>query len=277
MKLILIFLLITFSSLAAFAQSDAKKGDSFSEVMSPEKFSIKSVYAVNREYIMDVTYAMNSIVPGETYPVLYYTDGWVHSDVFNQNGFFLGYGQEIEPVILVGISFKGDLSDWGTLRSEDFVPNIKDPNTSSGANRFLDFIKNELIPYVEQNYPVDTSDRGIYGYSLGGLFAAWVLKEEPKLFQRYGIGSPSLRHQDFALLKDQTFLKNIENLKDVKIYIEYASLEGEPHKSGVESFVEIIKTNKSIEWKKFVIDGSHLAANPTSCVKALSYLYAKER
>ena len=104
-----------------------------------------------------------------------------------------------------------------------------------------------------------------------------VIKEEPKLFQRYGIGSPSLGHQDFALLKDQTFLKNIENLKDVKIYIEYASLEGEPHKSGVESFVEIIKTNKSIEWKKFVIDGSHLAANPTSCVKALSYLYAKER
>ena len=174
---------------------------------------------------MHITYAMDSIIPGKKYPVLYYTDAWTNVDYFNLAGNVLGNSKQIEPVILVGISFDADLDEWVKLRKQDFIPNLTNPDSINGAKNFLNFIKKELMPYVEQNYPADSTDRGYFGYSLGGLFATWVLKEDPTLFKRIGIGSPWLEVDDYLLLKEQTLLKNINDLQDLKVFVEYGTLE----------------------------------------------------
>lgn len=224
---------------------------------------------------MHVTYAIDSLIPGKKYPVLYYTDAWLNVDFFNQAGDWLSYYKEIEPVILVGISFIATENDWIELRKKDFLPPRTDSDTVSGSMNFLNFISKELIPYVQEHYPADPSDRGIFGHSLGGLFATWVLKEEPNLFKRIGIGSPSLWYNDSKLLKDPKLAEHIANLNDQKIFVEYGSSEGEKQKTGAESLFELLNTNKNIQLRKFVLDGGHYSAYPETIIKTLTYLYAR--
>src|SRR5258705_6060765 len=57
------------------------------------------------------------------------------------------------------------------------------------AGHFHKFIKDELIPVIEQDYRADPSRRILAGHSLGGDFAAFALFEEPDLFDTFIIGS----------------------------------------------------------------------------------------
>ena len=133
------------------------------------------------------------------------------------------------------------------------------------------------MPYVEQNYPADSTDRGFFGYSLGGLFATWVLKEDPMLFKRIGIGSPSVAHKDYLLLKNPTLLNNISIIQDLKVFVEYGTLESERQKFGAEAIYELLNANENIEVTKYIVDGSHLSATPETWLKALTYLYANKK
>lgn len=267
-----------FSSLVCVAQSGSRTGDSFSKAYPPEKIKLKSSFASDREYVMHITYAMDSVIPGEKYPVLYYTDAWASVDYFNLMGNFLGNSKEIEPVILVGISFEADVDDWLKLRRQDLWPtSFYESDSIIHAKNFLNFIKKELMPYVEQNYPADATDRGFFGYSLGGLFATWVLKEDPLLFKRMGIGSPWVAHKDYLLLKNPTLLNNINNIQDLKVFVEYGTLENEEMKYGAEEIYRLLNDNSNIQLTKFILEGSHLSATPETWLKALTYLYAKKK
>ena len=132
------------------------------------------------------------------------------------------------------------------------------------------------MPYVEQHYPADPTDKGLYGFSAGGIFATWVLKEDPTLFKRIGLGSPSLGWEGL-LLKDQKLLNNISDLQDLKVFVEYGTLEADLQKSGAEAIYKLLKANENIEVAKFILDGSHLSAWPETIVKALTYLYGKKK
>jgi enterochelin esterase-like enzyme len=114
MKLIksIILFLFTFSSLVCIAQSGMLTGDSYSKAYPTEKIRLKSSYVSDREYIVHITYAVDSLIPGKKYPVLYYTDAWASVDYFNLIGKALSNSKEIEPVILVGISFDADWDKW---------------------------------------------------------------------------------------------------------------------------------------------------------------------
>jgi len=50
----------------------------------------------------------------------------------------------------------------------------------------------EVFPFIESNYRVSSTGRGIAGYSLGGLFSLYVLFKQPELFNLYYAGSPSI-------------------------------------------------------------------------------------
>lgn len=272
-KTIILFLAI-FSSLVCIAQNS---GDSFSKAHPTEKIKLKSSYVSNREFVIHVTNTIDSIIPGKKHPVLYYTDAWVSADYFNVMGNMLINSKEIAPVILVGISFDANVDEWKKFRRQDFIPNLTNPDSINGAKNFLNFIKKELMPYIEQHYPADPDDRGLYGYSLGGLFATWVLKEDPFLFKRIGIGSPSLKRDDYLLLKEQALLNNINVIQDLKIFVAYGALESEKMKYGAEAIYELLNANENIEVTKYIVDGSHRSATPETWLKALTYLYAKKK
>jgi uncharacterized protein len=59
------------------------------------------------------------------------------------------------------------------------------------ADKFLDFLSEELHPLIAERYRVDESALGLHGYSYGGLFATYAALRRSR-FRRIGAGSPGI-------------------------------------------------------------------------------------
>lgn len=141
------------------------------------------------------------------YPVLYFTDAyWDMPLLYSIHG-QLSYDNVIPEIILVGFSYAGDNPNYGDLRSRDLSPTKSEriPNAGDGP-KFLEYIEQSVIPYVESNYPADPKQRALGGSSLGGLFALYVMYENPELFKRYLAISPAaMWEKDYLFHLDQEY------------------------------------------------------------------------
>ena len=93
--------------------------------------------------------------------------------------------------VIIAISHIGD---WHDKRSRDFIPSDISQNVEADfgkADRFYGFMKNELIPKIENKIPNKRS-RAFIGHSFGGLFCLYTLFKEDKLFDRHFAISPSI-------------------------------------------------------------------------------------
>jgi hypothetical protein len=72
-----------------------------------------------------------------------------------------------------------------------------------GAARFLGFVREELKPWVRDQYSVDPDDSAFFGDSFGALFATFVLLNDPSTFRRYGIGSPPLEWDNHLMFEHE--------------------------------------------------------------------------
>ena len=78
----------------------------------------------------------------------------------------------------------------------DFTPVPFEGNpTSGGADKFLEFMEKELIPFVEENYQAQ-SFKTLFGHSLCGMFAVYTLFEKPEMFNAFISVSPYLQYED---------------------------------------------------------------------------------
>jgi len=263
-----------------------------------------SLYSQNRKDQFEILsksvegeiYPIEVVLPDEydstkRYPILYFTDWWFSTQSGPQLYNRMRYAGEMDPIIIVGIGTKGDMDDWRQERLRDFTPtnlpeyDMPDPDEngsrgiSGGAGNFLDFIKDELIPLVETKYPSDTLDRGFFGYSLGGLFGAYVLATEPKLFQKYILGSPTLRYDEFVM---------IERLKETPadLYSSVASIfisigEEEPgdYLKGFADFRDLMieKEVPGLEINSYIVIGEgHILSSTPAIIKGLKLLYGNK-
>lgn len=119
----------------------------------------------------------------EKYDVLYVLDGEGNTQTAADIQRFVENEGFMPPTIIVGI--------LNTDRNRDFLPthNMESPS-SGGADRFLSFIKDELIPYIDKTYPTD-GDNTIFGHSYGGVLVTYALLNEPALFKSYIAADPS--------------------------------------------------------------------------------------
>lgn len=179
------------------------------------------------------------------YPVLFYLDAFTTASGMNELAKLKMLGKDYEQMILVGISYETYPFLYGKKRERDYMPPLDAKDKDHEGDQFLTFIKSELIPYVEKEYSTDSNDRGLMGYSLGGLFTTWAFMQEPELFNRLAIISPSLWYggNDF-ILKNQALKDNIANVQNLKVFISYGSEEGEDFKKLGAELYALFKANK---------------------------------
>ncbi len=134
------------------------------------------------------------------YPVVYILDGEVLlPTVSNVQSFYSG-GFTPEMVI-VGISNdKNRMRDLTTSKVTEMYGMPFEQENGEAAN-FYKFIETELIPFVENKYPV-TNFRTLIGHSYGGLFTIYSLIHHPELFSNYLAIDPSLDWDKQKLLKE---------------------------------------------------------------------------
>jgi enterochelin esterase-like enzyme len=79
-----------------------------------------------------------------------------------------------------------------TNRGRDMNPSFEGSEfaANDASARFLSFLCDELVPYIEQKYPV-SHYRGMLGGSNAGLFMMYALAQRPEVFQAHIIISPA--------------------------------------------------------------------------------------
>lgn len=140
------------------------------------------------------------------YPVIYLLDGSLDEDFIHISGLtqFASFPwiQIIPESIVVGISNndrKHDFTFPTTVKQDQL-----DFPTTGGSADFIRFLEEEMIPFVQKHYPVDSSATTLIGQSLGGLLATEILLKKSQLFNTYIIVSPSLWWDDGSLLQVPT-------------------------------------------------------------------------
>lgn len=146
----------------------------------------------------------------ETYPVLYVLDG----NEFSLLEAIMVTWELRAKMIIVAI--------LNTDRDRDMMP-LSTPTyevTNPGAENFLSFIGNELIPHIEKSYR-SNGQRTIRGCSLSGLFIMYAFLEKPELFDNY-IGNSAGWYADmnyyFEALTDKSF-KNKDQFNGKKMFV----------------------------------------------------------
>lgn len=103
--------------------------------------------------------------------------------------------------LVVAIGDGARIDAPGNRRGRDYTPSVSTVSWArgdGGAAGFLRFVSDEVLPFVAARYPV-SGPRTLFGYSYGGLFAAYALLERPALFDQWVLGSPSVFY-DSALV-----------------------------------------------------------------------------
>lgn len=223
--------------------------------------------AADQEYLISVALPFHYAEhPDKTYPVIYVLDANMYFgmvvDMVRTLNIRVPFCNEFPDAIIVGIGYptQGSLAEiYGQvmhLRMRDFLPvrdegaeafiretfPVQDPIVSGGAHRFLQFISQELTPWIDANYRVDVADRTLMGFSWGGEFALYALFHQPLLFQRYVVVSPDLPHGNGAVLDYEQKYALRQNKLPVHLYLAYGEPEvNDYERPFLERFLETLK------------------------------------
>ncbi len=211
----------------------------------------------------------------QNYPVIYITDAMFHMEILSGSTEYI-----MEDVVLVGISWQLDmaadvLQKYGAhaSRFNDYsfwkTSHPDHPRLKFGqASNHLDFIRNDVFKYVENNYRTKPSERTYFGYSLGGVFGAYILVTQPDTFKNYVLGSPSVN----LLTKYKVEFTN-QQFK-ANVFISRGSLEEQELREPISQFVASLKARKdnSLSIESVVIEGDHGTAFPMTALRSVTWL-----
>lgn len=230
------------------------------------------------------------------YPGLYLTDANTYFGMMTDMTRNLQWGREMPEMLTIGIAYPLDSFDtdderwekWLAWRMQDFTPTNtaqidKDfgiEGIKSGeADKFIQFIEQELIPFIESNYRVKSSDRTYAGFSLGGSFGLYTLFKKPELFQRYLIGSPSIWYDDKVLMKYENSYAQTHDDLAAKLFIAVGELEEEVNAGMVRNMLELTSKMKSRNYESLslswaILDNeTHMSAPSVCFQRGLRYFF----
>ncbi len=232
-----------------------------------------------------------------TYPVLYCLDANVKFGLMNNVINNLGtLTKEIPEIIVVGIAYpiKG-LEDWVIGRNRDLTPTSvpehekywvdrlsqatgrDDIVVQSGeADKFLTFIRNELIPFIESEYRVSSKDRALHGTSLGGLFTLYALFQHPETFQRYFAGSPSISWDEPYMYKLENDFAATHNDLPARLFMCVGGLESEKYINNMNKMDSLLRSRNypNLEIESLIFENeTHGTTVPAAISRGLKMLY----
>ena len=268
--------------------------------VSLERTEIRELQSdiVGQNYELLISLPYSYTTSDTTYPVIFLLDPYRAFSMVK--GFTDGLAAPypiLPEVILVGIGYGGEginaRLNYAVGRVRDYSP-VQDTATeewyekaieragisnidviSGGAPMFLEFIKNELFPFIESNYRIDTKNRMLSGYSFGGLFGLYVLFHEPGLFNKYFLGSPSIKFKDGITLKYESSYANNHKELEAEVFMSVGGKEEEYIKS-LNKMVQQLNSrnydNLKLETHIFE-DESHFTCYPAAMSRGLIELF----
>ena len=236
-----------------------------------------------------------------TYPVLFSLDGNRSFPLYSTMSLIYETpGTNTKEIVIVGVGYKTDkdrirgLTQWAAWRTRDLTPVHQEEierywkerlsvllegenlDVQSGsAPLFLQSLREEIIPIIDANYHVSSTDRGLAGYSYGGLFTLFALFHAPEMFTRYFAGSPTMWDQLFEYEED--YASTHDDLQ-AKVFITTGSREADLLEP-VQRILDRLRSRgyPGLEVLTHVFEGEgHSSAYAASVSRALCVLYNED-
>ncbi|MFA9392117.1 MAG: alpha/beta hydrolase [Prolixibacteraceae bacterium] len=142
-----------------------------------------------------------------TYPVIYFLHGYTGyetADVWNAEYYYSQTAKgQFPEVIMV---FPNGMNEW-------YI------NNANGKTLIETHIIHELLPFIDQKYRTNSSERGITGFSMGGYGAVRYYLKYPGLFNYAVSIDGSLYAPEHVSLPDiMPSFGNITNLNENSVY-----------------------------------------------------------
>jgi len=162
--------------------------------------------------------------PAARYPVLVFPDaeekGQFRSALANIQ--FLVDRQLIPPLMVVGVPYLANrIHELTPPASGSTAQNYP---TAGGADRTMQFIADELLPWVDARYPT-LPTRLLAGHSAGGLFALYAMVTRPDVFRIVIAMSPALFWNDDAFSAEAAARLAADTLHARTLFLTSGGLE----------------------------------------------------
>jgi predicted alpha/beta superfamily hydrolase len=175
------------------------------------------------------------------YPVIYVLDGSSQDQHIADKFDSLSNLALVQQTIVVGIP---NMS--GANRTLQLVPPfmLTDPDKPESppgtADSFLDFMEQELIPFIAEKYGA-SGPRLFAGNSRGGLLVMYSLIHKPDLFMgRFCFSTPLWRQNNLLVSKMNEFLVSNKQMNSF-LFVSAGANETVNIKSGLDTLTKVLK------------------------------------
>lgn len=254
---------------------------SFSQVV--EEITIAQRIKLESEVLKEertifVSTPLNYATSSKSYPVLYLLDG-SYTDIRYSTGLVSTLSQNaLCPEMIVvaiantdrfrdmtpntaNINYMGNKSDWGTDHGK--------------ADKFLEFIKTELFPYIEKNYRTEPY-RVFAGHSNGGMCVVHAFLSHNEMFNGYIGSSPSLWWDSGLFERTAREKLSSMDLKQKSFYFSAGSKEYPGTIRDSFSFAQTLeeKSPEGFRWMFDFLEGEdHMSQKPTTLNNGLRFIF----
>ena len=255
---------------------------------------------LGKEYKILVALPSGYAESKETYPVLYVLDADISFGTIAETTRNLAAGRkmfsiEVPDMIVVGVGYPIEgrtcYTNWDMAKPSEYAgARAKDLTStedatmegwpSGGASDFMAFIRDDLKPLINSNYRANPEDSTIYGHSLGGLFALYVLFHRPDTFNRYIVLSPSLFWGKKVTLDYERRYANEHPELPARLFLSAGSLERPIDLQNLQEFVQILQKRnyKGLEWASYICEGeNHITAWEAATPRAIVSVFSSSK
>jgi uncharacterized protein len=227
------------------------------------------------------------------FPVLFVSDASYAFPLIRSIRNRLGAGgQNIEDFVIVGLSYATEDNPTDS-RSLDYTPTnvfkrAKKPGENFGAKAYggaalyAQYLQQQVIPFVLNNYQIDPKRKLFVGHSYGALLGAQILLTQPDTFDTYILSSPSLWFDDKTIfrLEQQYAAKHKDLTAKVQLYAaEFEQIKPGPRYANRVSVVDdMLLFENSLKSRNYpglqiqsqiIADEDHLSVFPSMISRAL--------
>ncbi len=274
-KKIIILLLCLFSFNIVATEGSLERSEV--NIKGSEVSSISSLHT-KKEYDLWISRPLGYEGSDKHYPVIYLLDAqWDFTLMISLYGQLRADG-DIPPAILVGITWHGDNVNYDSLRVQDFLPVSNEKNSGKhGAENFLTFFEEELIPYVDSEYRT-SDERLLVGSSFAGWFSLYAMFNRPDIFDGFLVTAPTVQLIESYILKHiQGFAEKVKK-SNTRMYLAVGNRDS--NLAGYEEALTFFKENnfKGLTYQAQVFDNmGHSSIKGNGNTRGLQFLFKRNK
>lgn len=255
------------------------------------------VSSLHAQYAKVEEFTIESKELNQTREIMVYTplgyDGYIHTyynviyvfdaqtrELFDYVSSLANLSRESgQGIIIIGIKAKDIIEEedgkqkYVYFRNLDLLPDDTDffrGRYQGNSSAFLAYIKNEVIPYVEENYRILPGKMAI-GHSLSASFLMAAMMKEPDLFDGYIAVSPNLDYDNQRLIKDLRQFDTKQFSSTKYLYVSHGN-EGDAFgwKKSIEAGQQFIKDSLGSENFKVTVENYSEQGHMSNFVSSMS-------